>query len=150
MNQLAAEGAPLHVGSGIEAGGESGRLSGGDVSGGDQRKLTASTRMDPEAVVGLGQAIDLWRTAQASVMFQMITVKASDPRRTLTQIAGFAYPTEDAATYAQKLYGANPGLFPDPQPPDPLNTKLPDPTQLRIFAKEAYPYLTVPGGGANR
>ena len=107
------------------------------------------TQMDPAAVVGLGQAIDLWRSAQASVMFRTLTVKATDPHRTLTQIAGDAYPNENAAAYAQKLYGANPGLFPDPQPQDPLNTKLPDQTGLKIFEIQAYSYLTAPGGGAN-
>jgi hypothetical protein len=105
--------------------------------------------MDPEAVVGLGQAMDLWRSAQASVMFQTLTVKATDPHRTLTLIAGDAYPNENAAAYAQKLYDANPGLFPDPQPQDPLNANLPNQTGLKIFQKEAYPYLTVADGGVN-
>ena len=119
----------------------------GAVASGYQESLTRKYGLlgvDGAAVAALGQAVEAWRSVQASVMFSTHQVAGSgnDPLNTLTKIATYNYPKEDPAVFAQKLYDANPDILFEGAVG--LDRVLKRRTVIKVYEAAAYPYLQPP------
>lgn len=86
-------------------------------------------------IVEFGQTIDNWRAAAASVNYKLHTVAAGD---TLTTIAQHEY---NDPSLAAKIFAFN-------QPPLTDANVLPLGAILKIFAKDAIPYVQITKAGA--